>query len=141
MHKTERIIDKLDQVIKSDGGLIAEEDLNMDELKDVIDDCYLVKFEDDKFKFAFMGKNIIEAFGHQFFSEDINNLILPSNHAIAADFKKVLETKKPIEAIGIFSNNDDIKIKYRKKIYPLTDKAGSLEVKYIFGGMRWKAQI
>ncbi len=140
MQKTQRLIDRLDKILGTGNGLLAEEQLDMAALKDILDDCFLIKESKGVFKFSFMGKNIIEAFGNKSFSKDMNEMILPSNHSIAENIMKAIKTKKPVETSDEFINGDGIKIKYRKKIYPLTDEIGGVEVKYIFGGMRWKAE-
>jgi hypothetical protein len=140
MEKTQRIIDRLEKVIGKSNLLLSEEELNLNELTDIMDDCFLVKEVNGHFKFSFMGKNLIDAFGNQFISKDINNLVLPSNHSINKDFLTVVKTKKPLENSGEFFNDNGIKIKFRKKIYPLADEIGGINVKYIFGGMRWKAE-
>jgi hypothetical protein len=141
MEKTHRIIDVLDNLLISDNGLVAEDALDKVALQYVLDDCFLIIADKDSFKFSFLGKNIIEAVGDKFFSEDVSDLVLPTKLDIAEALKKVIKTKKPLENSGEIYNQNGVKIKYRRKIYPLTDKEGGKEVKYIFGGMRWKKEF
>ena len=59
MQLSERIIDKLDKAMEAGSALKAEEDIDSESLKDIIDDCFLVIAGRDVFKFSFLGKNII----------------------------------------------------------------------------------
>ena len=104
MDNVKRILDRLDEVLLNAGSdnLLAENQFDLDDLNEFINDCFMIKIEDGNvgsaniFRFSFLGDNLISAFSDSNFAEDINSLILPTNHAIADNIKKVIETKKTV---------------------------------------------
>jgi hypothetical protein len=142
IHK--RIIDALDGYFSNafydEGKLPLEENLNLDDLGVIADDCFLIKIA-DKLQFSFLGENIIEAYGDDYFSDDVSGIIFLENSEVAKKIRNTIELKKPILDEGVFENSHGIEIKYRQKLYPLASKSNPKKISYIFGGMRWKADI
>lgn len=144
MNLMKRIADRLDAYFnnKNDENWVmpTETIINFSALQEVFDDCFLVQVQDDKFKFPYMGKNIIDAIDKGIFGKEVEQIILPGDHAVAQKFSDAVKAKKPRYFEDRFIANNT-EIKYRMKIYPLTDIAGGDNVKFLFGGMRWKAEI
>lgn len=138
-NRKKRIIDKLDQFfgVEGDHGfeLITYNALNLSEIDDIIDDCFLVKRIDGYNQFLFFGENIVDHIGMGNKSS-IENLLFSDDHEITERFQEVLESRKPIMTESSFINHDDEEVRYRQKLYPLLNDDGELE--YIFGGIRWK---
>lgn len=144
--KPESQLQRLDEILLnfyakiSDNGAVlpSESLLDLKSFEGVVDDLFLAQVFDKKFKFSFMGKNIIKAFGETQTNSFLNNVISPAESSVLKKFENVVRDKKPILDEGSFNNSDNIVIKYRQQLFPITDVAGSSQVKFVFGGMRWK---
>ncbi|HCR86066.1 MAG TPA: hypothetical protein DIV86_05250 [Alphaproteobacteria bacterium] len=144
MSSIKRLVDTLDRFFNyndSEWKLPAESLIDMSQLQNTLGDCFLATIHDGAYRFSYLGENIIEALESSYYKADIEQLILPAEHEVIEKFNLAAISKKPLYSEGIFKNKNNIEIKYRMKIYPLTDIAGSDKVKYLFGGMRWKAEI
>ena len=124
----------------SNGQIPSEDKINYKQIKPAWDDCFLIKMEKKgKYKFQYMGKNIIAAYGSKISIKDLDSIIAPEEKHVAQKYDVVVDKKEVIYDEGEFTNQDNVEIKYRQIMMPFTDKNDdSGEVKYVFGGMRWK---
>ena len=115
----------------------TESQINSSELEDIWDDCFLIEYENGKFRYSFLGTSIIEAYGDNMEGEEIvEDLLYPETPDISAMFQEVLDTKDVIYYDGAFINKNNMDIKFRKILLPLGENG---KINYIIGGMRWKA--
>lgn len=134
----EILLNFYNKVSDNNSVLPAEKILDLSIFEGVIDDLFLAQVVDGKFKFSFMGKNIVTAYGQAQTTKFLNNTISTAESAVLKKFDNVVKSKKPLLDEGSFNNSDNIIIKYRQQLFPITDIEGGKEVKFIFGGMRWK---
>ncbi len=114
-----------------------EDQINPEALERVWDDCFLVEMVGDhKYKYDYMGKHLIEAYGDDFSHDEIEFLVSPHTHRVAEKFNEVVDSKKAVYDDGEFTNSDGVLVKYRTLMLPFVDKGD--KVSYILGGMRWR---
>lgn len=134
-----RIIDKLDLFFQTEAGSdyvpVNYNSLKLDDIEDIINDCFMARHLDGKNQFLFFGENIIKAVGEGE-SSNIENLVFSNDHQLTAKFKEALEKGIPVLDESSFINEDKLEVRYRQKLYPLLNHENKLE--YIFGGIRWK---
>lgn len=123
--------------LKGDSDMPSESAIDTDKLEDVWDNCFLVEKKGDKYAYSYLGKSIIEAYADVVEGEEIiEDQIYPESPGLIAKFEEVVHTKVPLHYEGAFINNNNMDIKFRKMLLPLGDDG---EVKYLLGGMRWRA--
>jgi hypothetical protein len=142
--KKQRIIDILDDALLGyyeGDNLPLEDAIDIDDLGKIANDCFLVKVnKNDSFSFSYMGSNIIKSFGSKFFSKDITNIIYPDNKEVYSFFRSAVVDREPKSVDDIFTNEDNLVIKYREKIFPVVSESNSTDITYLFGGMRWATE-
>jgi hypothetical protein len=122
----------------------TESQIEPQELAEIWDSCFLVRYnvghdEDSAFTYLYLGTALLEAYGGDDASaRDIcTRLIFPSSMSLVHKFKEIIKTGKPTEEESEFLNIKKLLVKYRSTMLPLTDEKG--QVRYILGGMKWKA--
>jgi hypothetical protein len=123
----------------SDGGRIVPKESQLDRaaLGENLDNCFLLKIvRPGKYKFQYMGANIIAAYFDELSQEELDSIIEPEVGPVGAKYNEVVAIKKPLFDEGEFIDEYGINVKYRQIAMPLTDEEGNIA--YIFGGMRWK---
>ena len=127
--------------IKGKRHFPAESEVNPDALKDIWDNCFLIDVSafggTEGFRYAYLGSNLIEAYGDQLTEEEAIHLISTDNEEVVGKIKQVLRSKAPLSIDSQFTNSSNIEIRFREILLPLgTDDS---KVEYIIGAMRWKA--
>lgn len=124
--------------LKKNKGLPSENDINPDELSGVWDDCFLAQvMSNGRYRYSYLGKNLIEAYGDDLEKDEIDYLVSTSGHKTIEKFDEVVKNREPISDKGEFTNSKHLLIKYRQLLLPFLDTGG--KVGFILGGMRWKA--
>lgn len=140
MTDNKRITDILKEYwdTKRQGRLFpSESDIDAEDLKEIWQNCFLAEVKDGKFNYDFFGSSIIEAYADDMEGEEVvEDLLYPENPQITNKFMEVLNAKVPVFYEGVFINKNNMDIKFRKILLPLGDNS---KIKYILGGMRWKA--
>lgn len=124
---------------KAKNDVAAEEQIVFSAIEKVASDCFLVKAE-EPYRFSYLGENLLKVVRDEKFDTPIVGMIVPNNHKMARKFSDVIQGKKELVDEGEFESSQYSTVKYRQKLYPLTARKGDREVKYIFGGMRWKEE-
>jgi len=116
----------------------AEKNINSEYFGDMWANCFLAKVVDEgKYKYSYLGDNLIEACGDDFEKDEVEYLISNKGHRLVEKFDEAVKTGKPVSDDGEFVNSAKLLIKYRQMILPIKNSQG--KIGYIFGGMRWKA--
>lgn len=121
-----------------DEAIPQESMINPEALKTIWDDCFLASIDSSgRYKYDYLGKNLIEAYGENHKKDDAETLVSLNSHPLVKKFEEVIKTGKPLENEGEFCNASRMQIKYRQLLLPFADRKGV--VKFILGGMRWRA--
>lgn len=122
----------------------SEKEIEPAELSEIWDSCFLVRYnegvaDENEFTYLYLGTALVEAYGGDDASaRDIcSRLIFPSSMSLVHKFREIIMTQKPAEEINEFLNARKLLVKYRSTMLPLADERGV--VRYIIGGMKWKA--
>jgi hypothetical protein len=119
----------------------AESELSPEALKDFWDSCFLIDLTDfaDRggFKYAYLGSNLIKAYGDQLTQEEAVHLISTSNVEVAEKIRQVMRSRAPLSIEGEFTNTSNVLIRFREVMLPLGKSEDKVD--YIIGGMRWKS--
>lgn len=121
-------------------GLPLESEIKPENLVRVWEDCFLVQVKSDRhFKYDYMGKNLVDAFGDDLKKDDAEELVSADTHRVVEKFSEVVHKKRPFSDEGEFTDARGMLVKYRQLLLPFSDKKNEGKVSYILGGMRWKA--
>jgi len=124
--------------LKGDRDIPLENDVNPEDLDSNWDSCFLAHLlPQGGYRYSYLGKNLIEAYGNDVEEEEIDFLVSPDGHRTVEKFDQTIKEKRPISDKGEFVNSKKLLIKYRQLLLPLADFEGN--VSYILGGMKWKA--
>ena len=127
--------------LKGNAVMPKESDIKPEALKEIWDSCFLVTIapeENPKYKYSYLGQNIIEAYGAEGDSKDVcEELIYPAPATLTAKFAEIERNPGPCKEDNEFENAKGLNVKYRSVMLPLAHADGS--VGYILGGMKWKA--
>jgi hypothetical protein len=118
----------------------SEGDINPDDLGDVWEHCYLINVigEGKSFKYSYMGRALIDAYGDDVTNEEVGpHLLRPTRPHLFRQFSQVVKTCAPVMDEGEFVNRQHHHIRYRCCMLPLGRAPHT--VSYILGGMKWKA--
>jgi hypothetical protein len=126
------------------GKMPCENDFNISKLSDIWDSCFLIKIDDslsNKHGYLYLGDELIEAYGDNFNEKEIcEKLLFPTIDPIQPHVDKVLANKLPHEYDGEFCNANNLLVRYRAVLLPLSRENQS-EVVFLVGGMRWKTYL
>ena len=114
----------------------SEKDLNPAILEGILDSCFLVNAEgilDGEYKYKFLGKNIMNAYGSDLIDGVDQHKESPLAYASMA--KKCLTTGQTVLDSGQFKNKHGSVVKYRICVVPLS--SDGIKIDAIFGGMRF----
>lgn len=144
MQKERRINKRLlsywkDLISNNMNGLPSEQDINPDNIDDIWDNCFLISFKNNKFKYDYLGKALIdiEKGSSQLSKAIYNELVNPDESNIISIVKEVITSKNSISQESEITNQYGMVVKYRRCFVPLTDEKGN--VNYVLGGIRWSA--
>jgi hypothetical protein len=128
------------QAKRNNGRLPDEKDIDPSDLENIWDACFLVRYEeDDKFRYLFMGDDIIEALGDDLTGKEVCHKLVGELHdPLVEKFLPVLDADEPVYDESIFMNKKQMEIRYRMCMVPLLGEQAS-RANYILGGMKWKA--
>jgi hypothetical protein len=115
----------------------ASDEINPDDIQDLWDNCLLVQVSDlDKadYQYTYLGSAISEAYRSGSDNGEGGRPALDTS-SLAAGYRKVVETGKPLLDEGEFYNPNNHLVKYRLCLLPLGEGE---QVRAIFGGMRFK---
>ena len=120
-------------------------ELEMDVLNPVWDDCYIVRLTDKAayggYEYDYLGKNLEGALGEGDDQATSEKLVMIQNPAVVLKFDSLMARRRPIIDEDVFEHPSGKVVKYRQVVLPLaSDESGkdSWEISYILGGMRWK---
>lgn len=117
----------------------SESDIDPSQIAPIWNACFLVQADAaQNYKYSYLGLSLIEAWGDDASSLGIgSHLIDPATASLIHKFKEVVDTKRPVIDEAEFINKKNMRIKYRACMLPLGTAPN--DVKYILGGMKWKA--
>lgn len=129
------------KMVKGDRDLPREQDINLADLQDIWDHCFLLQVKKNSelidYRYIYIGESIIEAYGDDLTGQSVYaKLVSPETAAVISKFDKVLESQVPVFDESEFVNLQGITIKYRQCLVPLGARSGVVD--YIMGGMTWK---
>jgi hypothetical protein len=123
--------------LKSGKEMPLESQIDPDQLEGFWEDCFLIESTNHGYAFNYMGENLIEAYGKDLDNETMTKTMLPKNHPVARRYDIVTVQRKPMHDSSEFINSSGQKIYFRQLLLPFADSEG--KIKYVLGGMRWKA--
>lgn len=129
--------------LRGDRPFPAESDVNPGDLEDIWESCFLVevKGSEDKglsFKYAYLGGDLIDAFGDDMTGREIfDELVDPKTRDLVRNLTEMVELGEPTIREAEFTNHNNMLIKYRKAMVPLSDDGKTIN--FILGGMKWRA--
>lgn len=124
------------QAIKGDRPFPAENEVDVAPLAPIWDDCFLIQScKERQYRYDYLGKHLIEAYGEDACREEIDILVSPYGRGMIEKFNIVADSGAPLHDDGIFSNARHIEVRYRQLLLPLGHDG---VVTHILGGMRWK---
>lgn len=125
--------------LRGDRPMPLESDINIADLKEIWDYCFLVNVNGDRFAYSYLGPQLIEAYGDDFTGREIAQTLLePHPHSLFDSFKDVAANAQPKIDESEFTNSRGTLVKYRSCILPLGSR-GHTSVAFLLGGMKWKA--
>ncbi len=114
-----------------------EEQINYKQIANVWDDCFLALITPNRgYRYEYLGKNLIEAYGEDMSELGVENIISPSAHETVIKFDDVISKRHTVIDENEFTNSNGCLIKYRQILLPFVNHSD--DVTYILGGMRWK---
>ncbi len=126
-----------------DGRIFPHEsEIDPEEINDIWDYCFLISLDDVVrrlgYRYSYMGKKLVEAFGDDANNPDLALKLLSSSHVPSLEkMNEVFEQKHPVMDEGEFVNKHHMSVRYRTCIVPLGYDDGT--VSHLFGVMRWKS--
>lgn len=124
------------QLTHETDALPREAVIDPEAIESIWDDCFLVQITpDNHYRYDYLGKNLIDAYGEDFTVEEADTLVTPTTHRAIEIFSKVVASKQPTWDSGEFVNSKHMLIKYRQYLLPFGEGE---KVTHILGGMRWK---
>jgi hypothetical protein len=121
-----------------------EKEIDPADLSEIWDSCFLVRYnadaeDENEFTYLYLGKALVEAYGGQdATARDVcSRLVFPSSMSLIHKFREIIKTGQPAEEVNEFMNAKKFLIKYRSTMLPLGDD--QRKVRFIIGGMKWKA--
>jgi hypothetical protein len=95
--------------------------------------------DETEFTYLYLGEALVEAYGGKDVSaRDLcTRLVFPSSMSLLHKFRDIIRMGAPAEEVAEFVNISKVLVKYRSTMLPLADSEG--RVRYIIGGMKWKA--
>ena len=129
--------------LKADRPFPLETDVNPDQLKDIWDDCFLVRADDDLdgrvYRYIYLGQSLVNAYGEDGTDKEAcEKLVYPINQVLITLFDRVIDTKEAIFEDIEFTNTNGMLIKSRTCFLPL-GYDDTQQARYVLGGMKWKA--
>lgn len=141
----QRITEQLKQYwleIKSDSIFPDEAKVNINNLENHWQSCFLVKHENNNFSYIYLGEELMSAYGDNYLQkENCEKIVFPSTNPLLERFKQVLINKELLEYEDEFVNSQELLIRYRAIILPLGQSNRTENVVFLLGGMRWKAYL
>ena len=140
--KQERITDILREYWNGKKGTSpypAADDIDVAELKDIWQDCFMIEVLDGgkSFRYEYLGDSITDAYADDLEGKEvIEDLLYPESPGVLIKFHETMQTCQPLEYEGAFINKNNADIKFRKILMPIGNGG---KVTYIIGGMRWRA--
>jgi hypothetical protein len=127
------------QSLAGSNAMPAEKDVNPDDLEDIWAHCFLVQvLEGGKYRYVYLGDDLIEAYGDDVTGyEAAETIIGQAESPFMEEFAELLDKQRPIESDSSFVNPQNVEIRYRLCIVPLSGPRG--EISHILGGLKWKA--
>lgn len=116
----------------------SENEINPEDIKHIWDYCFLIHVgpsEGHHYKYTYLGKKLIEAYGDDISKDEVNILVVPTKQRMIEKIEETVKKREPIHDESEFVNADSVMVRYRKIFLPLG--RGS-EVEYVIGAMRWK---
>jgi hypothetical protein len=139
MHE-QRITDVLQDYWESklgDNQFPSEKEINQNDIADVWPNCFLIEVDGDKFRYALLGQNIINAYADDLEGKEaVEDLLYPESPGIRDMFVELLRGRAPLYYDGALINKNNLDIKFRKLLLPL---GANNEITHILGAMRWKS--
>jgi hypothetical protein len=127
-----------------DGEMPTEHDFNISNIEEIWSSCFLIKIGANaplQYNYLYLGDELIEAYGDSLAQKEIcERLLFPAIDPIAPYVEKILTTLKPYEYDGEFINANDLLVRYRAVLLPLS-RQDENKVGFLVGGMRWKTYL
>lgn len=125
--------------VKGDRAMPLEGDINIPDLKDIWDYCFLVAVYPEKYAYSHLGQKLVDAYGDDITGKEIAETLLEQHPtSLFSQFNKVVTSGQPSIDEDQFKNSRGMLIKYRACVLPLGSKTQP-GVAYLLGGMKWKA--
>lgn len=136
----ERLLEYWEE-LKGDRAFPLESEVRPEDIKEIWDNCFLVAIvpeEEPRFKYSYLGQDIIEAYGAEGDSRAVcEELVYPAPAPLTKKFADIEANATVEKEDNEFTNAKGLTVKYRSVMMPLGLADGS--VGFILGGMKWKA--
>lgn len=129
------------EALRGDRAFPLESEVKPEDIKEIWDACFLVAIvpeEEPRYKYSYLGQDIIEAYGAEGESKEVcEQLVYPAPAPLTEQFLLIEEKGQTAKEDNEFTNAKGLHVKYRSVMLPLGNPDGS--VGFILGGMKWKA--
>lgn len=128
------------QSLKDNLAFPSEMAINNDDIKEIWDNCFIVKANNEtdpkNYKYKYIGKNLIDAYGQDLTDVNVGNIVSKQAERMVLDFEKVLATKSPVLDEAELKLENGQEIRYRQILLPLGENG--VNITAILGGMSYK---
>jgi len=115
-----------------------EADINPDHIADIWPSCFLINVRDTRFRYDYLGLDLVEAYGSDVSGQEIcEALVYPNSPTLFNAMQQALRGGYPVEDHGEFINHAGAAVRYRCIVLPLVSH-GDPATRFILGGMRWR---
>lgn len=124
--------------VRSAKTIPDEADINPDHIADIWPGCFLINVQDNRFRYDYLGPDLIEAYGSDVSGQEIcEALVYPNSPTLFNAMQQALRSDCPVEDRGEFVNHAGATVRYRCIVLPLSSH-NDPATRFILGGMRWR---
>lgn len=123
---------------KSDKDMPGEDDLDIFEIDDLMDYCFLIQIRDiaeNHYNYTYIGSKIVESYGSGDLAGLIPGLVTTDAEHLSSEYHGVIALKEPMITEGEHAVPSGV-LKYRQCLLPLSNPEG--KVTAILGHMSYK---
>jgi len=135
-----RILQEYWNTLRGDLSFPSEKDVQPKFIRSIWENCFVVEANNasrrEDYKYKYLGKNIIAAYGQDLTGLAHNALISAEASLLADEFEKILAFKRPVFSEGMLHNQHKQEVRYRQVLLPLGENG--IHITAILGGMSYK---
>lgn len=140
-HRIHEFLETYWQRLRGPRAMPRESEVKPEELGPVWGSCFLVSLRPNgSFAYNYLGDELREAYGDDMLGREITETLLFAHpQSLFNSFQRVVGQCQPVVDESEFVNAKGSIIKYRSCVVPLAGAEGDNGVRFLLGGMKWKA--